>query len=252
MARRCVADVMTRDVATVTESTPFKEIAVVMAARRVSALPVLDAQGRVNGIVSEADLLPKEEFQQDLAGRPLPWWRRLPRRGRARALTAGQVMTSPVITIGPDASVVEAARAMDLHHVKRLPVTGPENLLAGIVSRRDLIRVFVRPDKEIAAEVRDEVLGDYLVVNRALVRVTVAEGVVTLDGEVERKSTVPIAGRLALSVDGVVAVDNRLVFAIDDTRPQGPEPDELLNQIRESRGRGPRGPLGGLAEVCAC
>ena len=245
MARRSVADVMTRDVATVTEGTPFKEIAMMMAGRGVSALPVLDDRGQVTGIVSEADLLPKEEVQQDQAGAPLPWWRRLPLRRRARALTAGQVMTSPAITIGPDASVVEAARSMDLHHVKRLPVTGPGSRLAGIVSRRDLVRIFVRPDREIAAEVRDEALGEYLGVNPALVRVTVSEGLVTLEGEVERKSMVPVAGRLALSVDGVVAVDNRLVFAVDDSRPQGPEPDELLNQVREARGRGPRGPLGG-------
>ncbi len=245
MARRSVADVMTRDVATVTEGTPFKKVAEIMARRRVSALPVLDPQGRVAGIVSEADLLPKEEFQQDVTGQPLPRWRRWSRSRRARAVTARQAMTAPAVTIGPDASVVEAARSMDLHHVKRLPVTGTDSRLAGIVSRRDLVRIFVRPDAEIAAEVRDEALGEYLGANPALVRVTVSEGVVTLEGEVERKSMVPVAGRLALSVDGVVAVDNRLVFAVDDTRPQGPEPDELLNQVRESRGRGPRGPLGG-------
>ncbi|MGE5131615.1 MAG: CBS domain-containing protein [Gemmatimonadota bacterium] len=243
MARRSVADVMTRDVATVTEGTPFKEIAVIMAGRGVSALPVLDEQGRVAGIVSEADLLPKEEFQQDVTGRPLPRWRRWGRGRQARAVTARQAMTSPAVTIGPGASVVEAARSMDLHHVKRLPVTGPENRLAGIVSRRDLVRIFVRPDQEIAAEVRDEVLAEYLGANPALVQVTVTEGMVTLAGEVERKSMVPIAGRLALSVDGVVAVDNQLVFAVDDTVPQGPEPDELVNQVREARG--PRGPLGG-------
>jgi len=238
MARRCVADVMTRDVATVTEGIPFKEIAVIMAGRGVSALPVLDARGQVTGIVSEADLLPKEEFQQDVAGRPLPWWRRWPRRRRARALTAGQVMTSPAVTIGPEATVVEAARQMDRHHVKRLPVTGPEGRLAGIVSRRDLVRVFVRPDQDIADEIRGEVLGEYLGINPALVRVTAAEGMVTLDGEIERKSMVAIAGRMALSVDGVVAVTNLLAFAVDDTAPQGPEPDELVNRAREARRAG--------------
>ena len=245
MARRCVADVMTRDVATVTEGTPFKKIAEIMAARRVSALPVLDAQGRVDGFEYEAALQPKEENQQDVTGRPLPRRRRWGRGRRARAVTARQAMTSPAVTIGPDASVVEAARSMDLHHVKRLPVTGPGSRLAGIVSRRDLVRIFVRPDREIGAEVRDEVLGEYLGVNLALVQVTVTDGMVTLAGEVERKSMVPIAGRLALSVDGVVAVVNQLAFAVDDTVPQGPEPDELVNQVREARGRGPRGPLGG-------
>ena len=249
MARRSVADVMTRDVATVTEGTPFKEIAVIMAGRGVSALPVLDARGQVTGIVSEADLLPKEEFQRDMMGRPLPWWRRWPRRRRARALTAGQVMTSPAVTIGPAASVVEAARSMDRHHVKRLPVTGEGGRLTGIVSRRDLVRIFVRPDQDIADEIRGEVLSEYLEANPALVQVTATGGVVSLDGEVEKKSMVAIAGRLALSVDGVVAVDNRLAFAVDDTRPQGPGPDELLNQVREARGRAPRSPLGGLTEV---
>lgn len=222
MSHRSVRDVMTAEVATVTEDTPFKELAAVMASRHVSALPVVGRDGRVAGIVSEGDLLPKEEAKEDLQARPLPWWRRFAERARARGLTARDLMTSPPVTIADSASVVAAARLMDRSHVKRLPVTGDGGRLVGIVSRCDLVGVFVRPDQAIAEEIRREVFADCLRCNPALIRVTVAEGVVTLAGEVANKSMVPAAVRMARSVDGVVEVVGKLTYAEDDTVPQRP------------------------------
>lgn len=224
MSRRKVREVMTASVVTAKVDTPFKELAVLMARLGVSALPVLDAEGRLAGMVSEADLLPKQEFQEDPKARPLPWWRRWQARGRTAGTVAADVMTSPALTIGPDDSVVAAARSMDRHKVKQLAVTGPDGRLAGIVSRADLVRVFCRPDPEIRDEIIREVLTDFLGTNPVLVRVTVAGGIVTLAGEVEKKSMIPFALQKARSVDGVVDVTGELTFAVDDTHLR-PLPD---------------------------
>ena len=224
MSHRKVREVMTSDVVTVGVDTAFKELAAIMARQGVSALPVLDGAGRVAGVVSEADLLPKQEFQEDPKARPLPWWHRWAARDRSAGTTAGDLMTTPAITIGPDESVVAAARVMERRKIKRLPVTGPDARLEGIVSRCDLVRVFLRPDIEIRQEIIDEVLTDYLGTDPALVRVTVTEGVVTLAGEVEKKSMIPFAVRMSRSVDGVVDVADELTFTVDDT-PLPPVPD---------------------------
>jgi CBS domain-containing protein len=90
-------------------------------------MPVLDAGGRVVGVVSEADLLPKVEFTVDKLQIPLIERRRR-RTARAKAAgdTAAELMIEPAVMIGPDASVVEAARLMDVQRVKRLPVVAAE------------------------------------------------------------------------------------------------------------------------------
>jgi CBS-domain-containing membrane protein len=215
MAHHRVRELMTADVACATGDTPFKELATMMAARRISALPVLDEDGQVAGVVSETDLLPKEEYQED--GKRLPHLRHRRSRAKAAGVTARDVMTSPALTIGPDATVVEAARALHEHHVKRMPVIDSAGHLAGIVSQGDLLRVFLRSDEAIASEIRTEVFGDELGTNLALARVDVAEGVVTLSGEVQDKSMIAVAARLVHAVDGVVDVVNHLSYAVDDT-----------------------------------
>jgi CBS domain-containing protein len=254
MARRTVRDLMTTRVVTVTETTPFKELAAVMAAQRVSAVPVLSPGGQVTGLVSEADLLPKEEFQQDPYARPISWWQRHTERRRAGGVVAREVMSAPVITISPAASVVAAARLMDRSHVKRLPVTTADGRLAGIVSRADLVRVFLRPDEEIRAEVLGELSGEYLQINPALLDVSVTEGVVTLAGEVEDKTMIPFAVRITHSVDGVVDVVDKLTYAVDDTVPQRP-PAQVHYQKPERPwpAEYPRALAGaGVYSVCGC
>lgn len=240
MTHRTVREVMTADVACASQDTPFKEAAELMAERHVSALPVLDAEGRVIGVVSESDLLRKQEYQDDPRAPRLGWrWRR-ELRPKATADTVGGAMSSPPVTISPETGVVEAARVIDRNHVKRLPVTGPDGRLVGIVSRADLLRVFLRSDAEIAAQVRGEVFGETLRTNLSLVRVDVSEGVVTLGGEVEKKSMVDLAVRLTRAVDGVVDVVNRLEFAIDDT----PLPKSAdLTEFRNARFTSDRGSL---------
>ena len=209
---------MTAEVVTVTEDTSFKKLVAVLAGRHVGAVPVLSGLGRVAGVVREADLLAKEEVKDDPGADRLPWPRRRKARANARGMTARDVMTSPAPGIGADASVVQAAREMDRSRAGHLVVTGAHGELAGIVSRGDVIRLFLRTDDDIKAEILRDVFTGYLGTNPALVHVRVADGVVTLAGEVETKSMVPVAIRMTSSVDGVVAVDAGLRFVVDDTR----------------------------------
>jgi CBS domain-containing protein len=217
MAHRKVSDVMTTDVVTVTEDTPFKEMAKVIADRGVSALPVLDTHGRVTGIVSEVDLLRKEEYQQESAARRVPWWKHRKARSRATGVTAHDVMTSHPVTIGPDASIVAAARELDRHHVRRLVVISSDGWLAGIVTPSDLLKVYLRADEDIRAEILEDIMTRYMGTNPALVKIAVADGVVTLSGTVENKSMVPLAVSMSGAIDGVVDVVDQLGYSIDDS-----------------------------------
>ena len=218
MGRR-IRDVMTPEVVTVGEQASFKEIAATMAERRVSALPVLDDEGRVAGIVSEADLLLKEEFPEGPAGggRRFQGRRQRVERAKAAGATAAELMSAPAVTVGPDASVAEAARLLHRHGIKRLPVVDPAGPLLGIVSRADLLKVFLRSDAEIAQEIRQEVLLRAMWVNPDSVTIQVRDGVVTLAGQLERRSMIPIAVSLVHGIDGVVDVVDRLTFELDDS-----------------------------------
>ena len=217
MERR-VRAVMTPEVVTVGEQASFKEIAATMAEHRVSALPVLDDDGRVAGIVSEADLLLKEEFPEGPAGgRLFQGHRRRVQRVKAAGDSAAELMTAPAVTIGPDATVTEAARLLHRHGIKRLPVVDPAGPLLGIVSRADLLKVFLRSDAEIAQEIRQEVLLRAMWVNPDSLTVKVRDGVVTLTGQLERRSLIPIAVSLVHGIDGVVGVVDRLTFELDDS-----------------------------------
>jgi CBS domain-containing protein len=213
-----VDDVMTRRVVTVQVGTPFKDVARMLADRRVSAVPVLDGDGKLVGIVSEADLLRKEQYQEDTrpARRRLGTRRERVLRAKAMGDFAGDVMTTPVITIGPDATVVEAAKVMIDRNVKRLPVVGADKCLVGIVSRADLLWVFLRPDDEIAEEIRHEVFARVLL-QEPTYTVAVTDGIVRLYGKLDRRSSVEIAERLVRAVDGVVDVVNGLSYQVDDS-----------------------------------
>jgi CBS domain-containing protein len=199
-----VSDVMTTDVVTVTKEASLKQVTRIMACCNVSAVPVMTDNGRVAGVISEADLLRKHEHGFRLGTDPL---RR--ERPRARARCAGELMTSPAITIGPDAPAGAAARLMNGHRIGRLPVADPSGKLVGIVSRRDLMGVFLRPDDEIAAEVRG-VLARTLPAEPGGVQVKANDGVVVLYGSLPRPALILVAERLASSVDGVAAVICRL------------------------------------------
>jgi CBS-domain-containing membrane protein len=213
-----VSEVMTRDVVTVRPDTSFKEITSVLSSHGISAVPVADEHGAPMGLVSEADLLRKQAEQPErYGGQAAPHG-----RTKARAENAAGLMTSPVATAHADWPVAQAAREMDRHHVKRLVVVDEaDHHIVGIVSRPDLLRVFLRPDDEIRQEIRDEVLTAILRLSGQEVQVQVHEGVVTLRGEVEKRSTAQIAEQLAKGVDGVVTVRPMIDYAIDDGAAEG-------------------------------
>ncbi|MFD1546063.1 CBS domain-containing protein [Nonomuraea guangzhouensis] len=223
MKRRTVADVMTAKAVTVTARTPFKDIAETLITGGISAVPVLDDDGHVIGMVSEADLLRKEEFREQFyrEGYQPPLRARLRHpKGKKKAAgdTAAELMTSPPITVSPEASAVLAARLMDAHDVKRLVVVDQDGRLAGIVSRRDLIKVFLRGDDDIATEVREDILDRGLWVDTTGVLVQVRQGVVTLSGQMDRKTETAIAVRMTGRVNGVVDVIDELTWKHDDSK----------------------------------
>jgi CBS domain-containing protein len=221
MRHRIVDDLMTRDVVTVQEDTPFKEIAEILTEQKISSVPVLDDSGRLVGLVSEADLVRKEAAQADPEGRgPLPRSASEFEPGVAAA-TARDVMTTPVFTARSGWTVVQTARAMTQGGVKRLPVVDATDHVVGMVSRRDLLSVFLRSDRAIREEIEYDVLRETLALDPGTVQAHVVDGVVTLEGTVPRRSLVPVVERLCRGVDGVVGLESRLAFATDDSRAVG-------------------------------
>lgn len=194
---------MTRTVVAVGLEARFKEIVTAIDQWQVTAVPVLEGEGRVVGVVSEADLLPKEELREEDATM-IGQRDRLTDYAKAGGLTARDLMSSPAVTVPPDATLPEAARLMARHGIKRLPVVDGQGVLKGIVSRADLLKVFLRTDEEIAEEVRREVVDRLFPVSRRDVRVEVAEGRVVITGTVRDASLIPVAERLAGAVEGVV------------------------------------------------
>lgn len=211
-----VSDVMTHTVVAVGREAPFKDVIRLMEQWKVSALPVLEGEGRVIGVVSEADLLPKEEFRDNDPDR-YTQLRRLADLAKAGAVTAAELMTSPALTVRPDATLAQAARTMAHARVKRLPVVDEQGVLEGVVSRSDLLKVFLRDDEEIAEEVRREVVSYLFPTPSSTVRVEVHDGAVTLVGRIRDASLVPVAARLVRAVEGVVNVDFELEGREDTT-----------------------------------
>ncbi len=201
-----VSDVMTRTVVALRSGAAFKDIVRTMRRWRVSGVPVLDDEGHVVGVVSEADLLRKEESRDGVTvgARALP---RVDEPTTASAVTAGELMNTPAVTVRADATLPQAARGMARHGVKRLPVVDAQGVLVGIVSRADLLKVFLRDDEEIAEEIRRDVLPHLFALEAEPPRVSVHDGVVTLTGRVGDTALVPLATGWVRSVEGVVDVD---------------------------------------------
>ncbi|CAL9344888.1 Inosine-5'-monophosphate dehydrogenase [Streptomyces sp. enrichment culture] len=210
---RIVGEVMTSEVVGARRETSFKDLARLLDRHGISGLPVVDDDDKVVGVVSGTDLVRR---QAEAAGRG--------RRGSAAggAATAAELMSTPAVTVHPEQRVADAARVMERHRVDRLPVVDEEDRLIGIATRRDLLRVFLRTDEEIRRDVADDVLTRALGLPPGAVTVSVRDGMVTLRGRLERRSDVPLAGRLAWRVDGVVGVVSDLTFRVDDTRPGAP------------------------------
>ncbi|TVZ91710.1 CBS domain-containing protein [Streptomyces sp. BK340] len=218
MHHRTVEELMTRDVVRARPDTPFKELVRLLAENDVTAVPVVDDLGRPMGVVSEADLLRKSADQADPSGRsPVPdleaW-----ERAKAEGSRAEELMSAPAVCARPEWTVVEAARLMEAQHVKRLPVVDEADRLLGIVSRGDLLRVFLRRDDAIREEITGDVLRRTMGLEPSDVRVEVRDGRVTLGGSVEYRSLIPVIEQLCRGVDGVVSVTADIAYRTDDAR----------------------------------
>lgn len=209
-----VSDVMTTEVATVGCGTGYKEIADLLVQHGISGVPVLADDGALVGVVTESDLLSKVERTDRAGAHPLLSRRTRAHQRKASGDTAADLMSSPVVTTGPDATLAAAARKMEGEHVKRLPVVDGEGRLLGVVSRRDLVRVYTRPDEQVRDGVLD--LLDALWIDPSEVGVTADEGVVELSGKLDRRSSAVLLARLTRALPGVVAVTDRLTWSFDD------------------------------------
>ncbi|MGW6980483.1 CBS domain-containing protein [Streptomyces sp. NPDC054932] len=209
-----VADLMTDEVVSVAPGTAFKDIVKLLAQYDISGVPVLDDEDRVVGVVSQTDLLahagsgPDTSWQNGTVEEPP---------------TAGDVMSAPAVTVRAEETAADAARLLTRRGIERLPVVDVEDRLVGIVTRRDLLRMFLRPDSEIRRRVTDEVLTEVLGVTAGDVDVHVVDGIVTLDGHVERRSQLPALLSLVEQLDGVVAVASRVTARTDDTATIHPD-----------------------------
>ncbi|HEU5333375.1 MAG TPA: CBS domain-containing protein [Actinocrinis sp.] len=223
---------MTTEVVVVRVHTPFKEVVRALDHDRISGVPVIDGDGVLAGVVSEADLLRNGLAGVGRRGVVRSVRRRLGigRGAKPAATTAGDLLTSPAVTVSADASVAQAARLLVQHGIKRLPVVDAAGRLVGIASAGDLLRVFLRPDRELADEIGREVFerGLGVMVNPTTVHVDVREGVARLRGELEYRSMAQAAVAMTRSIDGIVDVEDELTFTVDDAHHRLPRVDERL------------------------
>jgi CBS domain-containing protein len=221
MQTTTVEDVMTSMVIGVPPATPVKDIIDLIVGSGISAVPVLDDKGVVLGVVSEADLLCRQEHQDDdvESHRPIALRHRSRVRNRkAAGLTAADIMTTPALTVPSTAFLPSVARLLAKVGVRRLFVVDSGRLV-GVVARRDLLRTFLRSDDDIRADIDHAVFDRVLHANPTMVRATVDDGVVTLTGRVDYQDDVDTAEHLVNSIRGVVAVKNRLDYCWDGEAP---------------------------------
>jgi CBS domain-containing protein len=195
-----VRDVMSTSVVSVDRITPYKEIVALLAKHHIGGMPVLSMGRHVTGIVTDGDLIAIEAGHAAGQG----WFR----RRSQHLLRAEQLMTAPAITIHPDAPIASAARIMTQNHVRRLPVVDADGTLVGIVSRRDLLKLFLRPDEDIAEQVH-ELVSEVFPDDQSAVAVAVRAGVVTMTcqpGNASRRDGFKQVCRLAADIDGVIDV----------------------------------------------
>jgi len=188
---------MTAPAITVTPETHCKDAAALLVRHRISALPVVDAEGRLVGLVSEADLLTLETT-------PDPRSQATPLAARAEPLPrrVDEVMTSEVYTVDEHTDLgVVATRMLDAA-VKRLPVMRGHQVV-GVVSRHDLVRVIARADGDVEASVKQTLAEEGM--RLSSLRIGVTDGIVELAGAGDRQ-TLRLAELLARSVPGVLDV----------------------------------------------
>lgn len=225
-----IADVMTPNVITVRRDAPLKDVARLLIEHGISGVPVADGDGTVVGVISEADFLVKEQGAAEVRHRRLA--RLIGESSETRhqldvvvARTAAEAMSTPAVTITSTRPIQEAAAIMTSRRINRLPVVD-DGRLVGIVTRADLLRAYLRTDEELAETIRNDVLLRILWLDPAGFDVRVHDGEAVIEGRVERRSTAEIIEETVRMVPGIVALDVRIPWAIDDRdiRPAEREP----------------------------
>jgi len=215
-----VKDVMSTHVIAARPSAPYKELAAMLRNQRVSAFPVIDDDNKVIGVVSESDLLAKEALEGTVP-MTLQSMTRQRVQSQVNGVIAADLMTKPVVTIGPDEPVTHAARLMYNQRVKRLPVVSDDGTLIGIVTRSDVLSVYGRPDADIQREVNQDLIQGTYRSDPGRFTVTVKDGIVTIEGTPETTAVGHDIIGTARHVEGVVAVRDRLSYPSDV--PDGPQ-----------------------------
>lgn len=207
-----VGSVMTRNVVTVTPETSFREVVATMAEHDISAVPVVDRRGRPVGVVSEADIIAKQEFHGGSDDLPRHDRKARDRWYRAQGRNAAEVMTTPVRSVYANEPVSSVARLLAKTGIRRVFVTSWYGRLVGVVSRRDLLRIYLRDDEEL----RDEIVESLRGAGFASVDVRVESGVATVDGAVDGPGEAEEVSRLVWASPGVIGVRDKLRRPADE------------------------------------
>lgn len=210
-----VRDIMTSNPVAVERSAPVKEMAQVLVRHDIHALPVVNPDGTLAGIVSEADLVSWEGYPTARAHRLAGIGEEalgdhLHRdRASAEVVTAGMLMTTGVETCRPDELVAAASRRMIQHGVRVLPVV-EDGRLVGVLSRQDVLRLLDRPDEEIRERVEELLADPRWAPKDIALEVAVHDGVVTLAGTVATPRDVQLALDVVRLIPGVAGVVDHL------------------------------------------
>jgi CBS domain-containing protein len=212
-----VRDLMTQRVVSVGPHATLKQAAETLLDRGISGLPVVDEHGAVLGVLSESDIVAKTA-----QGAVLDELRTLVEGGAggARTLTAataGEAMSTPPVTIGPDAPIADAARLLATSRVNRLPVIEGGRLV-GILTRADVVRSFARPDSEVWEEIRTDLAEEPFGLDPDAIEITVEGGRVRLAGEVAGEATAELVAAHVRAIPGVVTVDSSALAAANGTQ----------------------------------
>jgi CBS domain-containing protein len=213
-----VRDLMTPQVITVGPQASLKEAARRMIEAGVSGLPVTDDIGSLVGVITEADFVKNESGRRARQRARLLRWLGNGDDMPSTERLVEDVMTSDVVTLGPDADHAEAARIMRRAGIKRIPIVEDDGTLRGIISRSDILRAFARPDDDIIEEIRGHVMGEVLWIDSRTVEVKSVDGNVELHGHLETKSDCRLLEDLTKRLDGVVSVNSQLTWEIDNTK----------------------------------
>lgn len=209
-----VVDVMTTEVEKARPDWSLKQAAKAMIDHGVSGLPVVEEDGTVVGIITEADFIEAEAGR--VAGRRRLFDTVFGEKKTRVPSTVGAVMTRSPLVVDRNTMLSEAARLMTDRNVKRLPVVDPDGRLEGIVSRADILLAFARDDDAIATDVERGVIRRILMLDSPDVSVRVADGVVTLTGEVPTRTDARLLEELVGRLDGVIRCDSDLSWSFDD------------------------------------